>query len=333
MLAYPVSKAAGCVVISAKRVVRPPTPGNEFGPSMTPPRHRHPRPAPATPTESETSTVPSSPEPTLDASDEKKDGKLRLQGRGKLLVKHLHVPHAAHKVGSLASLGRNQRPSSVRRLASPDLSSPSLPNLNHIASTSTAALSIAPTAVHSHFHSSRPRVAPPPPLIQSAESHGRSPAESRILSNLWLASAATFRRSGKLEQCHVAIEEAETLDPENSDVWVQLGLCRQAVSPNGQDEALPSFIKAILLRPDHPTGIVCLSKLYLATNQVELAHSLLNQLTQDNGWDVPEAWFYLGKACEAQGREARARECWEYALGLEKTRPARRWNEAAWLRG
>ena len=205
---------------------------------------------------------------------------------------------------------------------------------NRVASSSSTALSLAPTAVHSHFRGSGglARTPPPPPLTQATD-HGRTPAESRILSNLWLMSAATFRRWGKLEQCLVAIEEAETLDPENNLVWVQLGLYHCALTPPAHEAALPAFTKAILLKPDHPPGIICLAKLYLATGSTDLAHSLLNQVTQDFGWDVPEAWYYLGKCCQVQGREERARECWTYALGLEESKPARRWSDSVdrWL--
>ena len=35
-------------------------------------------------------------------------------------------------------------------------------------------------------------------------------------------SAATFRRSGKLEQARAAIQEAEVRDEENPNVWVQV---------------------------------------------------------------------------------------------------------------
>lgn len=166
--------------------------------------------------------------------------------------------------------------------------------------------------------------------------HGRTPAESRILSNLWLQSAATFRRWSKPEQALVAIEEAEVLDPENGEVWVQLGLYHLAsgVGPSPNYEAAKqAFTKAVLLRPDHPSAIVLLGKLYLDTGEVEMAHTILNQVTQDSGWDVAEAWYYLGKVCERQGREARAGECYRYALELEERRPARRWREAisAWL--
>lgn len=234
---------------------------------------------------------------------------------------------------------------------------------NRLASASSTALSIAPTAVHSHYHSSHPRIPAPPPPTTQQEAHGRTTSESRILSNLWLASAATFRRWAKYEQCLVAIEEAEVLDPENAEVWVQLGLYHLVLTPHsgtptamlsphstspvsatpgeaassvpvsaatGPAAALPCFIKAVLLRPDYPPALVNMSKLYIQTGEIELAHGLLNQLTQDRGWDVPEAWYYLGQVCERQGREKRARECWEFALSLERTRGARRWAEAGW---
>lgn len=50
------------------------------------------------------------------------------------------------------------------------------------------------------------------------------PAQAaRILSRLWLTSAATFRRWGKLEECKGAINEAEDvagdIDP---DIWMQV---------------------------------------------------------------------------------------------------------------
>lgn len=280
----------------------------------------------------------------------------------KLLPKHLHVPGAR----------RTSRPSSVRRLTSETISpSPSAPDLTlhrqRSTSGSTVAPSIAPTAAYSHFHSRspshyQPSIAPPPPASNSTANASYTASEARILSNLWLMSAATFRRWGKLEQCLVAIEEAEVLDPENPDVWVQLGLYHSISIPTSYPSnqqstgsgsggtgdrvgveadtkeveiAQQAFIKSILLKSNHPPAIVSLSKLYLATGQVELAHSLLNQLTQDDaGWDVPEAWYYLAKVCERQGgRGERVRECLVYALGLEKGRTARRLEDAVerWL--
>lgn len=146
-------------------------------------------------------------------------------------------------------------------------------------------------------------------------------------------SAATFRRWRKMEQCLAAINEAELLDPENGDVWIQLGLYHSASNPQNIEAAVAAFTKAILLRPRQPSGLIRLSKLYIQTGQVELAHSFLNQVTQDNGWDLPEAWVLLARACKAQGRIARERECLEYALALEKSRTVRGLRDAVdrWL--
>lgn len=46
--------------------------------------------------------------------------------------------------------------------------------------------------------------------------------ERRLLSDLWLMSAAAFRRMGKIEQCRAAIQEAECEDEDNPAVWVQV---------------------------------------------------------------------------------------------------------------
>ena len=43
-----------------------------------------------------------------------------------------------------------------------------------------------------------------------------------MLSDLWLMSAATFRRSGKIEQARGAVQEAEVRDEDNPGVWVQV---------------------------------------------------------------------------------------------------------------
>lgn len=45
---------------------------------------------------------------------------------------------------------------------------------------------------------------------------------ARLLSDLWLMSAATFRRLGKLDEAKGAIQDAEERDYENPNVWVQV---------------------------------------------------------------------------------------------------------------
>ena len=50
----------------------------------------------------------------------------------------------------------------------------------------------------------------------------RTIKDRRLLSDLWLMSAAIFRRLGKVEQAKVAIQEAEVRDEDNPAVWVQV---------------------------------------------------------------------------------------------------------------
>jgi hypothetical protein len=88
------------------------------------------------------------------------------------------------------------------------------------------------SSIHSRRHSPyastnelvRPESPPPlpPPSVTPREKRERSRKERRLLSELWLMSAATFRRSGKLDQARGAIQEAEVRDEENPNVWVQV---------------------------------------------------------------------------------------------------------------
>lgn len=237
-----------------------------------------------------------------------------LSHKKSLLPKHLHVPSVVRHTRSVSAPSRGSNLDLTRSRA---------------ASTSTIALSIAPTAVHSHYHG-RSTAPPPPPAPHRAH---HTPAEERLLSDLWLQSAATFRRAAKLEQSLVSIEEAETHDPENPAVWVQLGLWHQAardtgLSPDANAEATAAYTKSLLLKPDYPAGIVCIARVHAIDGELDLAHSLLTQLTQDRGWDVPQAWFALASICTVQGRDERARECLLYALELEKSRTCRPLGEA-----
>lgn len=65
--------------------------------------------------------------------------------------------------------------------------------------------------------------APTPPHVALADIvEKRTEREKRLIADLWLTSAATFRRMGKLEQARAAIQEAETLDEGHPGVWVQV---------------------------------------------------------------------------------------------------------------
>lgn len=88
--------------------------------------------------------------------------------------------------------------------------------------------------------------------------------------------------------------------------------------------ALETLSKALVLDPDSAQAVVRLAESFIDSKQYDMAHGLLNSYTQGKGWDVPEAWYFLAKACEGQGgRHARVRECLLYALQLEKGRTCR----------
>ncbi|KAI0919483.1 hypothetical protein AcV5_001535 [Taiwanofungus camphoratus] len=196
------------------------------------------------------------------------------------------------------------------------------------------------------FPAPPPPPPPPPPPLPSL--HSQSPASTlqkrsyraardrRLLSNLWLMSAATFRRLGKIEQARAAIQEAEVKDENNPAVWVQLGLYYMAL--NNERRALETFQKALFISPEDVAATIHLCRIYLASSSqpqpgsklagasrdnVDLSVGLLSDLTRGAGWDVPEAWYFLAKMYGLQGRKDRERECLSFALTLSETRGVR----------
>lgn len=182
-----------------------------------------------------------------------------------------------------------------------------------------------------------PRTPPAPALADIVEQ--RSAREKRLICELWLTSAATFRRMGKLEQAREAVQEAEGLDEGHPGVWVQLGLYFVA---NGESsKARSAFHKALVINPDYIPAVVHLAQQYLkpvagqtvpalvseetesARGMVDLAAGMLSSFTKGPGWDVPEAWYLLANAVSLQGRKERERECLTYALGLIEGKPIR----------
>ncbi|KAI0755686.1 hypothetical protein C8Q74DRAFT_319092 [Fomes fomentarius] len=182
-----------------------------------------------------------------------------------------------------------------------------------------------------------PSLPPPEPTPTQPRLKGRAAKDRRLLSNLWLMSSATFRRLGKIEQARGAIQEAEVRDESNPAVWVQLGLYHLALDDDHR--ALECFQKALFISPNDVSATIHLCRVYLAVAQsrgkkkedleladrdnVDLAVGLLSELTKGAGWDVPEAWYFLGKMYALQGRHDRERECLCFALTLSENRPLR----------
>ena len=172
------------------------------------------------------------------------------------------------------------------------------------------------------------------------------------MSDLWCMSAATFRRFGKIEQTRGAIQEAEVRDGNNPAVWVQVGnsswkfisllnppkLGLYYYALGDEQKALQALHKALFIAPEHVSAIIHICKIYLSPpspgvdeldpDRVELAAGLLSDLTNGDGWDVPEAWYYLAKAAKMQGRIEKERECLIHALRLAEVTRVREISDA-----
>ncbi|KAG8834242.1 hypothetical protein FRC17_009318 [Serendipita sp. 399] len=235
-------------------------------------------------------------------------------------------------------LGRNNtlRSQMSRANSTPDFTILGDSNRTYQASSIHSRQRMSPRASYIGPNLITPARTPPPVLAQIVEK--RTPRERRLIAELWLTSAATFRRMGRLEQAKEAIQEAEGLEEGHPGVWVQLGLYFVA---NGEpSQAVASFHKALVIDPDHIPAVVHLAQQYLdptigqtttkATeepesrrNVIDLAAGMLSSFTKGPGWDVPEAWYLLAKAVSLQGRKERERECLTYALGLVEGKPIR----------
>ncbi|KAF9395445.1 hypothetical protein BGX21_009892 [Mortierella sp. AD011] len=154
----------------------------------------------------------------------------------------------------------------------------------------------------------------------------RTARANKVLATLWLMSASIFRRLDRMEEALRAIEEAERIDASNPDVWYQLGLLYTAQGDH--ETASISYSKALALAPYHVACLTRVGRSYLEAGSVDMAENALENTTKSQGWNSPEAWFYLGKVFETSERLSRAKECFWYALDLEQSRPVREFTEA-----
>ncbi|KAF8907603.1 hypothetical protein CPB84DRAFT_1768330 [Gymnopilus junonius] len=204
--------------------------------------------------------------------------------------------------------------------------------------------------IHSEDGTSTDSPPPPPPpalpspsVQQDYQSRSqRSAKENRLLSDLWLMSAATFRRLGKTDQAKGAIQEAEVKDENNPNVWVQLGLYYIALGM--YQHAVDALQKAKFISFDNVPATVHLARLFLDPDvtcrihsssnggsytspppaQVNLSAPTTGSIfpipSNGTGWDVPEAWYFLAKAYGMQGRKDREKETLKIALEFSEKR-------------
>ncbi|KAI0258551.1 hypothetical protein BC834DRAFT_975040 [Gloeopeniophorella convolvens] len=296
---------------------------------------------PPTPAQDESTTIRNgTPRASVEETEKEKE-KDKSAGKKvqKMLKNRVHkeqrrISTIGRKIGH--GVGRHSGGLNLRRTTSTPVDLLKAMGLDH---TSYQASSIH-SRRHSPYASTNELVRPesPPPMPPSAvparEKGERSRRELRLLSDLWLMSAATFRRSGKIEQARGAIQEAEVRDEENPNVWVQLGLYYTTV--RNSDRAVQAFSKALFISPDSVPATIHLSQSYLSMakegssemDNVDLVAGMLSDLTQGSGWDVPEAWYFLGKAHGIRDMRDRERECLNFALSLAESRPLRDIGEA-----
>lgn len=79
---------------------------------------------------------------------------------------------------------------------------------------------------------------------------------------------------------------------------------------------------------DHDASNPALVQERKRLSTLSMAEGLLVSLTQGQGWCSAEAWLFLSRVMQQTGRPERQRECLEYALQLERSKPIRPLNVA-----
>ncbi|CAG8605542.1 26160_t:CDS:10, partial [Racocetra persica] len=125
---------------------------------------------------------------------------------------------------------------------------------------------------------------PSQPVLKMRQRKQRA---TKSLVDLWLSSAATFRRLGNLEEAQKAIESAEETDNSNPDVWCQFGYLLSIQKQYA--DAITSFHKALAIDGSHVPTLIHLARTYLETDNIDIAEGLLESVTKGNGWDCAEA--------------------------------------------
>ncbi|GAA5979953.1 hypothetical protein JCM10908_001476 [Rhodotorula pacifica] len=94
-----------------------------------------------------------------------------------------------------------------------------------------------------------------------------SPLATKLLVDTWLASAASFRRAGKLEEARGAVSEAESLDVDDADVWTQLALVLLAQGEGSvqqrQQKVKDVLNRAMAIDTDHVPMSILLARSFL----------------------------------------------------------------------
>ncbi|KZV98926.1 TPR-like protein [Exidia glandulosa HHB12029] len=312
--------------LTLTRTMTPPVEQDEHSPDTPIPIQLIP-PSPAETETPSSHSQDASPRISSPTSEKEKDGdKLMAKMREQVTKGRARIDTISKKI---ATRGRSN--SDVRRSSSaPDfslvLSRTSSYQASSIHSRGRLPSPIGSLAIRRRSPSPPPPPPPPPPSAEKEKAKGREKRDRRLRSELWLMSAATFRRQGRLESARGAIQYAEACDPHNANVYTQLGL--YYVAHRDAMRAAAALDKALVLSPDNVQAHIHRATLHLDADDVDLAEGILNGLTTGAGWATPEAWFVRAQAAGRQGRVKEQRQWLERALVLCEGRGIREVGEA-----
>ncbi|RKP35039.1 hypothetical protein BJ085DRAFT_16427, partial [Dimargaris cristalligena] len=152
----------------------------------------------------------------------------------------------------------------------------------------------------------------------------------KTLADLWLISAAVFRRLGRMKDAQAAIGEAENVYPDYPAVWCQYGLLMRRDPSHQNVAAIRHFLTGVALGPQDIPTRVHLARAYMRLNKAAIATGLLQEVTRGTGWDVAEAWTLLAQTTLGEGKVQLANEYLVFALELENAKPIRPFQALSW---
>lgn len=130
---------------------------------------------------------------------------------------------------------------------------------------------------------------------------------------------------GETEQAAESFHKALILDPDN--VPATIHLAHLFLSPVTEQDlaqlakiAAESDVDAAEKAEDDDAS----ESLTTLKEAIDMTVGMLESFTRRTvGYNVPETWYFLGKATGMQGRKERQRECLREALRLDEGRPVR----------
>jgi tetratricopeptide (TPR) repeat protein len=161
-----------------------------------------------------------------------------------------------------------------------------------------------------------------------------------LLVTLWLMSAQTFLRAGRLDEVNKAIGEAEQLGLGDPGVWHQLGQLslkvqefikqKKTITPSDlkvikemSHVSIDAFEKALTLDPEHIPSQVAKATRLIELDEWELAEGLLEEITLGLGWDSAQAWYQQAQVMQHYQDLEQTKACLLYSLELFDTEPIR----------